>query len=177
MKSKEKERSEKEEKEKAAKRPRLGPGLGQPTIVQAVNKLTKVDPQGAAQKQFDKLFVELLASNLLPFSLADSPEWHKIVEFLNKTVNIKTSTTYSKQTEKYAAEIMADVKKMISDLCDAGGAVTTDLWTSRAGDSYISGTMHFIDKDFRLHRSCSCSCSCSWSCSCPWSCVCFGSCS
>ena len=30
--------------------------------------------------------------------------------------------------------------------------MTTDLWDSRVGDSYISGTIHFVDKGFRLHR-------------------------
>ena len=68
---KEGEKSKKEQKEKeerAAKKQKLGPGAGQPTIPQAVNKMTKVDPHGAKKKSFDKL----LACNFLPFNLADS---------------------------------------------------------------------------------------------------------
>ena len=66
MKQKEGEKSKKEKEEKeerAAKKQKFGPGAGQPTIFQAVNKMTKVDPQGAKQQSFDKLFLELLACN------------------------------------------------------------------------------------------------------------------
>ena len=155
MKQQEGEKSKKDQKEKeerAAKKQKLGAGAGQPTIFQAVNKMTKVDPQGAKQKSFDKLFLELLACNFLPFNLADSPEWHSLVQYLDKTINLKTGSTYSKQLEKFAAEVQEDVQKLISEFCDAGAAVTTDLWDSRVGDSYISGTLHFVDKGFRLHR-------------------------
>ena len=31
-------------------------------------------------------------------------------------------------------------------------ACTTDMWTSRVNDSYLSLTLHFIDGSFRLHR-------------------------
>ena len=31
-------------------------------------------------------------------------------------------------------------------------AFTTDIWTSRSQDSYISLTLHFIDKFWHLHR-------------------------
>ena len=49
----------------------------------------------------------------------------------------------------------------MTDVCDIMAAVrtdltsvgfTTDLWTSRANDSYISLTASFIDKYFTLHR-------------------------
>ena len=63
-----------------------------------------------------------------------------------------TGNTYSRQLEKFAAEVQEDVQKLISEFCDAGAAVTTDLWDSRVGDSYISGTIHFEDKGFRRHR-------------------------
>ena len=92
----EKSKKEKEEKEeRAAKKQKFGPGAGQPTIFQAVNKMTKVDPQGAKQQSFDKLFLELLACNFLPFNLADSPEWHSLVQYLDKTINLNTGNTYS----------------------------------------------------------------------------------
>ena len=49
-------------------------------------------------------------------------------------------------------EILEDVKKAVKKFCDASAAITTDLWTSRARDSYISITVHFVDELFRLHR-------------------------
>ena len=107
---------------------------------------------GAYQKEYDQLFVELIASNCLHFNLADSPAFHKFVNFLNKRINMKTSVTYSRQMVKYAKEVLEDIQKLVKELCDALGAITTDLWDSRTKDSYISGTIHFVDKLFRLHR-------------------------
>ena len=124
----------------------------QPTILQCVKKLIKVDPQGAIQKKYDRLFLELIGCNFLPFKLADSPEWKKLVESLDKSINLKHSTTYSKQMEKYCLELLGDVMKIIKDNCDASLAITTDLWTSRVLDAYISISTHFIDKEFILHR-------------------------
>lgn len=54
--------------------------------------------------------------------------------------------------ERYSFEILEDVKKLIADNCDVSLALTTDIWMSRCMDSYISGTVHFINKHFRLHR-------------------------
>ena len=74
------------------------------------------------------------------------------VENLDRSINLKNSRTYSKQLKKYSGEILEDVQKAILDFCDVSVAVTTDLWTSRAMDHYISITTHFVDNLFRLHR-------------------------
>ena len=96
--------------------------------------------------------MELLASKFIPFEVVDSDEFKKFVTTLDKTINTKHSTTYSRQTEKFATEVLEDVKKAVDKYCDASAAITTDLWTSRARDSYISITIHFVDELFRLHR-------------------------
>ena len=44
------------------------------------------------------------------------------------------------------------IKKMISKYCDVSCAITSDIWSSRSQDGYISGTFHFIDEKFRLHH-------------------------
>ena len=94
----------------------------------------------------------MIGANFLPFSLADSPEWKTLIEHLDKSINLKTSTTYSKQMKNYCLELLAKVMKIIQERCDASLAITTDLWTSRVLDAFISITTHFVDKDFQLHR-------------------------
>jgi len=43
-----------------------------------------------------------------------------------------------------ASDVTADIEKeLASNLCFFSG--TTDLWTSRAGDPYLSFTCHFIN--------------------------------
>ena len=60
--------------------------------------------------------------------------------------------TYRNQMSSYAKRILNDVIKLLTEFCDVGLAATTDIWSSRTQDSYISLTAHFVDKHFRLHR-------------------------
>ena len=49
-----------------------------------------------------------------------------------------------KEAEELMADITAIIKVVKADLVSLG--FTTDLWTSRALDSYISLTLSFIDR-------------------------------
>lgn len=124
----------------------------QPTIKETLERGTKVDPKSDLQKKFDRLLLELIGTNFLAFSFIDSPEFHNFVNFLNKNFNIKTAQTYRRGMSNYAKDILSKVIQQLTDFCDVGMAATTDIWSSRTQDSYISLTSHFVDKHFRLHR-------------------------
>ena len=148
-----------EKEERDVKRLRIGIGTsgsgfpkGQPSIKSFVEKVTKYDPDGGIQEAYDRALVELLSCNLLSFNLVDSPEFHKFVTLLDKRVNLKSRVTYSRYTEQYSNEILEQVKDLIKEFSDASLSVTTDIWTSRTRDSYLSLTCHFIDRMFRIHR-------------------------
>lgn len=48
-----------------------------------------------------------------------------------------------------------ELKKRVRDVFENGGAeyftLTTDGWSSRAGDSYVCVTAHMMDRDFKQH--------------------------
>ena len=115
-------------------------------------KGNKGGPNSEIQKKFDRLLLELIGTNFLAFSFIDSPEFHDFVNFLNKNFNIKTAQTYRRSMSNYAKDILSKVIQQLTDFCDVGMAATTDIWSSRTQDSYISLTSHFVDKHFRLHR-------------------------
>ena len=54
--------------------------------------------------------------------------------------------------EKYSDEVLEQVKEAVTKFCTASAAITTDIWTSRSLDAYISLTVHFVDDLYRLHR-------------------------
>ena len=157
---KRKEEKANDEKEMLAKRRKLGIGSfkpenvprNQPTMKDMVIKLTKVDPSGAIQKKYDEALIEMISSNFLSFNLVESAEYHNLVHCLNPSINLKSRYFYSDMAGRYAKEIIEEVKKLIEEYTDASLAITTDIWSSRAQDSYISLTIHFVDKLFRLHR-------------------------
>ena len=72
----------------------------------------------------------------------------------NNKIRLKDQTTYSRMTTAKAVEVSKDITDIIEtvkpDIQSVG--FTTDLWTSRAGHSYLSLTTHFIDKSWKLHR-------------------------
>ena len=56
-------------------------------------------------------------------------------------------------TSDRTEEVRDKIARIISGCDDIPSlSFTTDLWTSRSQDSYISLTMAFLDKDFNLHR-------------------------
>ena len=84
--------------------------------------------------------------------MVDSNKFKALFAILVKRVNMKHSTTYSRQMEQYSAEILEQVKATITKFCTASAALTTDLWTSRSLDAYISLTVNSVDEMFCLHR-------------------------
>ena len=74
------------------------------------------------------------------------------VAVLDKTINMKSARTYLRQMEKYSDEVLEQVKEAVTKFCTASAAITTDIWTSRSLDAYISLTVHFVDDLYRLHR-------------------------
>ena len=55
----------------------------------------------------------------LPFEMVDSSEFKAFVGQLDKTINMKTAVTYSRQMEQYSAEVLEQVKVAISKYCTA----------------------------------------------------------
>ena len=105
-------------------------------------------------KQIDDAVVDLLAHSGIAFRVVGLPAFEKLLKVANKRVTLKHRTTYSRMVKVKAAEIKKEIMDVINtvkgDLSCA--AFTTDMWTSGAGDPFMSLTIHFIDKHWRLHR-------------------------
>ena len=105
-------------------------------------------------KQLDDAIVDFLAESGVAFRVVGLESFERLLKLLNKRVNLKHRTTYSKLVKVKAAEIKQEILDIINtvkgDITCA--AFTTDMWTSAAGDPFMSLTIHFIDKHWRLHR-------------------------
>ena len=105
-------------------------------------------------KQIDEAVVDLLAASGIAFRVVGLPAFEKLMKVANKRVTLKHRTTYSRMVKVKAAQIKKEILDVINtvkgDLSCA--AFTTDMWTSEAGDPFMSLTIHFIDKHWRLHR-------------------------
>ena len=72
----------------------------------------------------------------------------------NKAI-VKSSATFRKRT---CPLLYHNIKKAIDKILvehlpqTFGVGITLDHWTSRAFDNYQSLTLHFIDRDFVMHK-------------------------
>ena len=74
---------------------------------------------------------------------------------MNPKVTVKSASTLSKRLVPLLRRNLKEAmdKIMVKDLPEMGGvAFTSDIWSSRALNSYLALTMHYIDKEFNLKK-------------------------
>ena len=112
------------------------------------------ESQENLNKAIDDAIVDFLADTGVAFNVVGKASFDRLMKIANKRINLKHPTTYSRLMKVKAAEIKQDIMDIVGavkgDLVCAG--FTTDMWTSSAGDPFMSLTLHFIDKNWRLHR-------------------------
>ena len=105
-------------------------------------------------ERFHDALIEHIAESHASFGQFGTKSFQKVVSTLNKRVKVKHPTTLSRMVKAKAESVRKEVATILravkADLVSLG--FTTDLWTSRASDSFISLTLSFIDKDWSLHN-------------------------
>ena len=86
-----------------------------------------------------------------PISIVDSKQFRKFVQVLHPRYEIPSKRYF---TEKVIPDLYEEAKaNVISELSGAASvALTTDSWTSRACESYITITAHFINRNWNLRN-------------------------
>lgn len=97
-----------------------------------------------------------IASGLHSFSIVEERGFIALMKCAvpNFTVPSRTTSSRSVVPELYSATRHAVHEKLQSILktCAASIAITTDGWTSRAGDSFVAVTCHVLSEEFEPHN-------------------------
>ena len=144
----------KAKKKPAEKRPADEAGGSKP---QKQVRLEDCIPQNvdALSKQLDDAIVDFLAESGVAFRVVGLESFDRLLKVLNKRANLKHRTTYSKMVKVKAAEIKKEILDIINTVkgdLTCAAFTSPHMWTSSAGDPFMSLTIHFIDKNWRLHR-------------------------
>ncbi|XP_041372815.1 zinc finger BED domain-containing protein 4-like [Gigantopelta aegis] len=124
-------------------------GHGQLSIAQAFQ--TKMAPGSARAQLITRNISLFIATDLRPFSLVDSKAFRNLLNTLEPKYNLPTRATFSrKEIPALCREVYAQVQSILNEAETV--ALTTDGWTSRATESYITITSHFIDKSWKLQN-------------------------
>ena len=114
-------------------------------------KPSQVDPKLDAE--FHDELINHIADTCTSFAQYGGESFQRVVSVLNKRVKVKHPVTLSriagKKAEELKKEICAILAAVKDDLVSLG--FTTDMWTSRAMDSFLSLTVSFIHKYWVLH--------------------------
>ena len=149
-------RDDKKAEEVEEKKRKAGTGSGdsrqmkQPKL--NFEKPAVTDP--VLQEKFDDALLEYIATSGVSFAQAAGLK--DLIAVVNKRIKVPSKWTLARKTDIKAKAVLGEVNKIMAAVRASEELVsigfTTDLWTSRAGNSFISLTTSFIDHKWRMHR-------------------------
>ena len=100
------------------------------------------------QERWDNALVDYAADSFSSYRQLSSESFRKLISVANKIIHVKDTSTLSRHMRKKAKKIL---NQIVGQICKEKSslqsvAFTTDVWTSITGDSYISLTVHYIDR-------------------------------
>ncbi|XP_065657990.1 uncharacterized protein LOC136082510 [Hydra vulgaris] len=130
------------------------PKKKQRTMVEMLETKSKYDKDNSIQKQFDSAMLDYFCTDLASFSVVEGRGFKKLFDIANPKLSLHHKKTYPKKLSIWSREIQAGMKSIITEITPnlKSAAFTSDRWTSRAQDSYISWTFPTIDENWRLHH-------------------------
>ena len=135
------------------KRPVPSPSPGQKSKQPRIEDCLPVNEE-RLNEAIDEAVVDFLADSGVAFRVVGLPSFKNMLNIANRKIKLKHPQTYSRSVKVKAQNIKNDISSIIDatkEDFDCAG-FTTDLWTSRSGHPFMSLTVHFIDKDWNLHR-------------------------
>lgn len=97
---------------------------------------------------------KLISVMNLPFTLAERPPFIKFMRQFVPNWPAISRQTVTRSVEKQSNRIVDAIKdEMATVTKKTSVAMTCDIWTSRAGEGYLTSTMHWIDESWTLRRN------------------------
>ena len=105
------------------------------------------------QLEFDMAVVMFIVSCNLPFTLVESQGFKNFINYLCPRANIKTRNAFSQWKVPLVFNNLKDdvdyvLKKDLKNCTQM--ALTTDNWTARNNEPFMSLTLHYVNEAFKL---------------------------
>ena len=126
--------------------------LKQPSVASMIASKIPYKPDHPTQKKFDKNVINLIIYNGIPFNMASSQYFKKMVGDLDPRVKVKTRKTYSTYIRNMEIATKRKIKTLIQNYAKGMVALTSDLWDDKKQNAFCSLTVHFINNEFKLSR-------------------------
>ncbi len=144
-----------EEQEEAKRQKLEAPTSRRPsqlTMELTIERTQRYQKDSPRRKKLDDALVTMLATDLQPASLVEDKGFLRFLLAIDPKYQPPSRRTIMRSLlpVKYQ-EIRQKLKGKLSEVNFC--ALTTDLWTSRATQGYITLTCHFLTSDWQLHSS------------------------
>ena len=105
-------------------------------------------------KAITEAIIDFLSDSGVAFRVIGLESFHKLMKVANKRIKLKHPVTYSRMVKVKAEDILREIHEIIAAVKGDLSCLsfTTDLWTSGAGEPFMSLTIHFIDSNWHLFR-------------------------
>ncbi|XP_054283311.1 zinc finger BED domain-containing protein 4-like [Macrosteles quadrilineatus] len=123
----------------------------QPSVQDLFKKKERFTTSHPRHIQITKAVTRMITTDLHPYSLVEEASFKNLMDILEPRYQLPSRTTFSRtlvpelyksERERIKSTITEDAKSLLSM------SLTTDTWTSRANDSFMSLTLHYLSKDF-----------------------------
>lgn len=108
----------------------------------------------SAKKQTTMFIARMIAKDLQPYEFVENKGFQDLINHLQPQYKIPHRTTFSRTVvpELYRSTVASLKDQIASDLANSVESLTftTDMWTSRANQSYIALTCHYMTQDFTI---------------------------
>ena len=119
-------------------------GSGTSTIVDAFAKQRKLDLKDNRSQQIIKLVANVIVKDMRPLSIVEDQGFTELIQFLEPRFQMVSRKYLSTNViPKMYASVQAKLMNVISE-ADAI-SLTTDGWTSRANENYLTITVHVLN--------------------------------
>ena len=146
---KEAENQRKEEEEKASKRRKTADNLRQRTISEMAQIWQKYSPTCARSKNIDQALIRMIAIDMQPATIVEDTGFQSLVCLLDSRYQLpsRRHVMRSLLPDMYTTRA-GEIKRELLQISHV--ALTSDLWTSRTKESYLTITCHFVTSAWEL---------------------------
>ncbi|XP_019206021.1 zinc finger BED domain-containing protein 1-like [Oreochromis niloticus] len=127
--------------------------MTQQTIDVALNSCTPYDKSNKRWGELTNAVTHCLARDMMPVQSVEREGFKKMLKTFEPRYKLPTKKYFSKVAlPALYEEIRTEVSNALSSV--EFFASTTDMWSSRTSDPYMSLTIHYVDKDWKLQNKC-----------------------
>ena len=119
------------------------PASKQPTLRATLKRSVTYDSESFRKRKIDDALIKMIALDLQPASVVEDTGFRHLVHTLDPRYQLPSRRSLMRsQLPDVYEKIKANLKERISKVQFC--SITTDLWTSRTTESYITVTCHFV---------------------------------